>query len=138
MRILLRLAELQGAARFIDVTQAHIDGCIYTGDAILRFAETLADQGGQVSVPTSTNVISVDRRRWREQHVPEEWAGKARRLGDAYLRMGAQPTFTCAPYEGPRPPAFGEHVAWAESNAIAFDVGGRITFDDDDHTTEGA
>jgi cis-L-3-hydroxyproline dehydratase len=120
MRILLRLAELQGAARFIDVTQAHIDGCIYTGDAILRFAETLADQGGQVSVPTSTNVISVDRRRWREQHVPEEWAGKARRLGDAYLRMGAQPTFTCAPYEGPRPPAFGEHVAWAESNAIAY------------------
>lgn len=98
MRILLRLAEVQGAARFIDVTQAHIDGCIYTGDAILRFAETLAERGGRVSVPTTTNVISVDRRRWREQHVPQEWADKAHRLADAYLQMGAQPTFTCAPY----------------------------------------
>ncbi len=120
MRILLRLAELQRAPRFIDITRAHIDGCIYTGDAIIRFAEILADQGGQVAVPTSTNVISVDRRRWREQRVPAEWAEKAGRLADAYLRMGATPTFTCAPYELAGPPAIGEQIAWAESNAIAY------------------
>jgi predicted aconitase len=120
MRILLRLAELQDAKRFIDITRAHVDGCIYTGEATVRFAETLAEQGGRVAVPTSTNVISIDQRRWREQGVPKQWADDARRLAEAYLRMGATPTFTCAPYDAPGAPELGEHVAWAESNAIAF------------------
>ena len=48
MKILVRLAEIQRAERFIDVTQAHIDGCIYTGPAIVRFAERLAETGDQV------------------------------------------------------------------------------------------
>ena len=30
MHIVLRMAELQGARSLVDVTQAHIDGCIYT------------------------------------------------------------------------------------------------------------
>ena len=32
----------------------------------------------------------------------------------------AGPTWTCAPYQLPDRPGFGEHVAWAESNAIVF------------------
>jgi hypothetical protein len=39
---------------------------------------------------------------------------------DAYVGMGCEPTWTCAPYQLPRRPAFGEHIAWAESNAIVF------------------
>ena len=40
---------------------------------------------------------------------------------ETYVELGAKPTFTCAPYQlaGSRP-GFGEHVAWAESNAIVF------------------
>jgi hypothetical protein len=34
--------------------------------------------------------------------------------------MGCRPTWTCAPYQLPVRPALGEHVAWAESNAIVF------------------
>jgi predicted aconitase len=34
--------------------------------------------------------------------------------------MGCRPTWTCAPYQLPERPAFGTHVAWAESNAIVF------------------
>jgi hypothetical protein len=34
--------------------------------------------------------------------------------------MGCRPTWTCAPYQLPNRPSFGEHVAWAESNAIVF------------------
>lgn len=120
MDILVRLAALQHAERFIDITRAHIDGCIYTGTAVLRFAELLAGMGGEFAVPTTTNVISVDRRRWREQGIPADWAGNASRLADAYLRLGAAPTYTCAPYQGLDPPQVGEHIAWAESNAIAF------------------
>ena len=32
----------------------------------------------------------------------------------------ASPTWTCAPYQLEQRPSFGEHVAWAESNAIVF------------------
>src|SRR6266545_4804210 len=39
---------------------------------------------------------------------------------DAYVAMGCRETWTCAPYQLPVRPAFGEHVAWAESNAIVF------------------
>lgn len=120
MRVVLRMAEVQGAPHLIDITRAHIDGCHYMGEASLRFAETLAERGGRVAVPTSMNVISLDRARWREQGVEESWAVPADRVAQAYVRMGARPTFTCAPYQTLDPPAFGEHIAWAESNAIAF------------------
>ena len=48
MRIVLRMAGLLGADRLIDVSQAHIDGCIYTGPGGLRFAERLCELGAQV------------------------------------------------------------------------------------------
>ncbi|MGE5702551.1 MAG: aconitase X catalytic domain-containing protein [Clostridia bacterium] len=120
MRILVRMAELQGARRFIDIKHAHIDGCIYTGEASLTFAETLADQGGLVFVPTTMNAISIDRRRWKDQGVDPGFADKADQLASAYERMGAKPTFTCTPYYLPDAPVFGDHIAWAESNAIVF------------------
>ncbi len=44
----------------------------------------------------------------------------ARRQMDAYVRMGCRPTWTCAPYQAGHRPGVGEHVAWGESNAIAF------------------
>jgi hypothetical protein len=120
MRILVRMAELQGAPCFLDIQKAHIDGCIYTGEASLRFAELLADLGGQVCVPTTMNAISIDQRRWRELGVDPDWAAMADRLAQAYVRMGAKPTFTCAPYQLPGSPVFGEQIAWAESNAVVF------------------
>jgi predicted aconitase len=39
---------------------------------------------------------------------------------NAYVAMGCEPTWTCAPYQLPERPGPGEHVAWAESNAIVF------------------
>ena len=39
---------------------------------------------------------------------------------ELYEAMGCRPTWTCAPYQLPERPAFGQHVAWAESNAIVF------------------
>lgn len=120
MRILVRMTPLYGADRLLPITRAHIDGCIYEGDAGLEFAERLARLGGQVRVPTSLNVISLDRARWRQLNTPGAFAAKARRLGQAYVSMGAAPTFTCAPYQTSAAPVFGEQIAWAESNAVAF------------------
>ena len=114
------MAPLYGASSLLSITRAHIDGVILTGSAGLEFAERLADLGGQVSVPTSLNVMSMDRQRSRELRLDADFAAKAHRLGAAYLRMGARPTFTCAPYQTENAPTFGEQIAWSESNAVAF------------------
>src|SRR5690606_8762024 len=58
MRILCAMAANQGATRLIDVTRAHIDGCIYASPANLVFAERMADLGARVRVPTTMNAIS--------------------------------------------------------------------------------
>ncbi|WP_457265916.1 cis-3-hydroxy-L-proline dehydratase [Pseudomonas sp. P5_C3] len=120
MQIVLRMAELQGADHLVDVTQAHIDGCIYTGPASLRFAEQLVQWGAKVRVPTTLNSISVDQRRWRELGIDPALGEPASALGDAYMAMGAQLSFTCAPYLLDTAPKAGEQIVWAESNAVVY------------------
>ncbi|KAF3063149.1 Uncharacterized protein CFAM422_010499 [Trichoderma lentiforme] len=120
MRIILRMAAMEGACKLIDVTQVHIDGCVYTGPGSLSFAERLRDWGGKVSVPTTLNSISVDQRRWRAQGVASTFGEAAEKLATAYTDMGALPTFTCAPYLLPSAPKQGDQVAWAESNAVVY------------------
>ncbi|KAL2107476.1 hypothetical protein VUR80DRAFT_5159 [Thermomyces stellatus] len=120
MRIILRMAYLQGVRQLMDVTQVHIDGCVYTGPGSLAFAERLRDWGGKVSVPTTLNSISVDQRRWRAQGIDYTFGEAAERLAAAYTGMGAHPTFTCAPYLLNSAPKYGEQVAWAESNAVVY------------------
>ncbi|MFF2323020.1 aconitase X [Agrobacterium sp. NPDC058088] len=120
MRIIVAMAAQQGASTLVDVTQGHIDGCIYASPANLTFAEKMADMGGNVRVPTTMNAISVDKANWRAQGVPEDFGDPAARLADAYVRMGCRPTFTCSPYLLDSAPSAGESIGWAESNAVIF------------------
>ena len=120
MQIVLRMAHLQGATQLVDITQAHIDGCIYTGPASLRFAQQLVAWGAKVRVPTTLNSISVDQRRWRELGIDPALGVPASDLGDAYMAMGAQLSFTCAPYLLDSAPKAGEQIVWAESNAVVY------------------
>jgi predicted aconitase/predicted aconitase with swiveling domain len=120
MRIVVDMAAQQGAARLVDVAQVHIDGCIYASPANLAFAQRMADLGGIVRVPTTTNAISVDREHWRGQGVAPAFGEPAARLADAYVRMGCAPSYTCAPYLLDSAPGLGDVVAWAESNAVIY------------------
>ena len=120
MQIVLRMAQIQGATQLVDITQAHIDGCIYTGPASLRFAQQLVAWGAKVRVPTTLNSISVDQRRWRELGIDPALGVPASALGDAYMAMGAQLSFTCAPYLLDSAPKAGEQIVWAESNAVVY------------------
>ena len=120
MQIVLRRAHLHGATQLVDITQAHIDGCIYTGPASLRFAQQLVAWGAKVRVPTTLNSISVDQRRWRELGIDPALGVPASDLGDAYMAMGAQLSFTCAPYLLDSAPKAGEQIVWAESNAVVY------------------
>jgi predicted aconitase with swiveling domain len=118
MKVILRMAQLQDANQLIDITRAHIDGCVYTGHGSLRFAQQLRDWGGWVTVPTTLNAISVDR--WRARGIDPAFGEPASQLGNAYVEMGAHPTFTCAPYLLDSVPQIGEQIVWAESNAIIY------------------
>ena len=120
MRVIVKLAELAGAAELISIASAHIDGCLFHGYAGLDFAERLVRGGAAVRVPTTLNVSSLDLLHPDRYRGDPETARAARRLMDAYVAMGCRETWTCAPYQLPVRPAFGEHVAWAESNAIVF------------------
>jgi predicted aconitase/predicted aconitase with swiveling domain len=120
MRIIVAMAAQQGASALVDVTQGHIDGCIYASPANLTFAEKMAEMGASVRVPTTMNAISVDKANWRAQGVPEDFGDPAARLADAYVRMGCRPTFTCSPYLLDSAPQAGDMIAWAESNAVIF------------------
>lgn len=120
MQIVVRVAELQGASELIDVEQAHIDACVYNGPSSLQFAQKLASLNGQVKIPTTLNSLSVDKRRWKEQGVDDNFGTPASELGDAFLAIGARPSYTCAPYLLDTAPAFGQQIVWAESNAVTY------------------
>src|SRR5437667_3210633 len=96
MSIVVKMADVYGAAELMDISQAHIDSTIYLGDATLEFAERLASLGARVAVPTSLNVSGVDECGGKEWAVSAEWAAKAARQMLAYERMGAVPTWTGA------------------------------------------
>ncbi|WP_026851346.1 aconitase X [Glaciibacter superstes] len=120
MRLIVALAKVSQAPRLIDVESAHIDGCLYHGQAGLDFAEKLAELGASVSVPTTLNVSSLDLMHPGLVRLDPDETAAAKRLMDAYVAMGARATWTCAPYQLADRPAFGTDVAWAESNAIVF------------------
>jgi predicted aconitase len=120
MQILLAFAEALGAPALLDITRAHIDGCLYHGQASLDFVERLVSTGGRVRVPTSLNVGAVDLIHPELVQLSARDRNPAVRLMKAHEELGCQPSFTCAPYQTAFRPVFGEQIAWGESNAIVF------------------
>ncbi|KAB8233069.1 uncharacterized protein BDW43DRAFT_319835 [Aspergillus alliaceus] len=120
LQIIISFAVIQGARSLLDVSQAHIDACIYTGPASLRFAQKFQSMGAKFTLPTTLNSISIDQRRWKELNVDPTLASQAGTLANVYLSMGAQPSFTCAPYTLEDAPKAGEDIGWSESNAVVF------------------
>ncbi|HEX2766869.1 MAG TPA: aconitase X catalytic domain-containing protein [Candidatus Limnocylindria bacterium] len=121
MRLVVRAAEVTGARRLVDIVGAHVDSCLYHGEASIDFVERLARGGTRVSVPTTLNVGAVDLLHPELVHDDPERKERGRWLMDRYRALGARPTYTCAPYQlDVARPAPGEQVAWGESNAIAF------------------
>ncbi len=120
MRVLVRLGQAMGAEHLIDISGAHIDSCLHHGQAGLDFAERLVEGGAQVCVPTTLNVSSLDLLHPELYRGDPATAADARRLMQCYEDLGCVPTWTCAPYQRADRPGFGDHVAWAESNAIVF------------------
>src|SRR5437762_1402805 len=121
MQILLALGGISEAKRLVPITSAHVSGASYKmiGDPGLEFLEDFA-RDARVAVPTTVNPLGTDLAQWKELGIPPDLAGKQARIGRAYATMGFRPSFSCTPYLIGVRPGLGEHVAWAESNAVCF------------------
>ena len=121
MRILTTLGDVYGADRLIPIASAHVSGVSLKtlGEPGLAFLEEFAATA-KVRVRTTVNPMGMDLDRAREMGVPEAFAAAQTRIRDAYLRIGAEPTFSCTPYLVGNRPNLGDHLAWAESSAVVF------------------
>lgn len=118
--LVVRFAQAVGAERLLPCASAHVDGCLYHGQASLDFVERFVALGGRVKIPTTLNVGSVDIIH-PELFIGDPALGAAgKRLMEAHVELGCTPSFTCAPYQTLLRPRFGDQLAWAESNAIVF------------------
>ena len=120
MRIVVRMAGILGASDLVAVASSHIDGCLYHGDGGVEFAERLVELGGRVAVPATLNVGALDLLHPGRVRAGDRRREMALRQMRAYQALGCTPTWTCAPYQAGHRPAAGQHVAWGESNAVAF------------------
>lgn len=120
MRIVAESARLLGAPRLIPVASAHIDGALYHGDSGTLFAERLVERGAKVAVRSTLNVGALDLTGCARVRLEEPERSMARRMMEAYRRLGCEQSWTCAPYQAGHRPAKGTDVAWGESNAVVF------------------
>ncbi len=120
LRIVAETGRVFGAERLIPITSAHIDGCLYHGDSGVEFAERLVAGGGRVRVPSTLNVGALDLLNPKRVRAEPRRREMALRLMRAYEALGCRPSWTCAPYQAGHRPEAGAHVAWGESNAVAF------------------
>ncbi len=121
MELLVALGRIFGAEDLVTIGSAQLAGVSYKniGEAGLVWLQDVA-RHSVVSVPSMLNPAGMDPNRWEEMGVPEAFAVKQRAIIRAYSRMGVELTCTCTPYLIGHAPAYGEHVAWSESNAVSY------------------
>jgi predicted aconitase len=122
MELVVQAARILRAERLIPVTYAHIDACFYAGQAHIDFARFMLDNRVQFSIPAWTNnsVVSGTHPEVYAGNPDTEMIEGARQLMQLYTALGCKPTWTCAPYQIPGGPKFGEHVVVGESNAVTY------------------
>lgn len=122
MEIVFALGQIYSAKCLIPITSAQISGVSYKnlGSAGLEFLQEWSESGAQVSVPSTLNPAGMDLDRWQELGFHQDFAEKQKKVISAYQRFGIPPVCSCTPYLFGNLPRFGDHIAWAESSAVAF------------------
>jgi len=122
MEIVVALGQIYGAADLVPVASVQVSGVSYKnlGDAGLAFLEEWAARGARARVPATLNPAGMDLVSWRALGFPDAFARQQQAVIAAYTALGVTPTCTCTPYLVGHVPAFGQHVAWAESSAVSY------------------
>ena len=122
MEIVVALGTIYGAADLVPVASAQVSGVSYKnlGDAGLALLEEWAAQEARTRVPATLNPAGMDLVAWRRLGFSAEFARRQEAVVAAYVALGVTPTCTCTPYLVGYVPAFGQHLAWAESSAVSY------------------
>lgn len=122
MEIVVALGRIYEAARLTPVASVQVSGVSYKnlGEAGLAFLEAWAAQGARARVPATLNPAGTDLASWRDLGFSEGFARRQQAVIAAYVALGVTPTCTCTPYLVGHVPAFGQHIAWAESSAVSY------------------
>lgn len=120
MQLVERAAKVMGATELVPVTFAHIDACFYAGRAHVDFARFMLEAGAKFKLPAWTNngLVSLADENIRDPKT--EMARGAKELMQLYAELGCRTVWTCAPYQLPGGPGFGDHIVVGESNAVSF------------------
>lgn len=122
MEILVTLGEVFGAKKLERVASTHISGISYKniGNPGLNFLVEWANNGAITRVPSTINPAGMDIERWKYFGVDQIFAEKQIGIVNAFKKMNTMKSLTCTPYLIGNTPQIGEHIAWAESSAVAF------------------
>jgi predicted aconitase len=122
MELVVQAGRILNAPHLIPVTYAHIDACFYNGQAHVDFARFMLQHGASFPIPAWTNngVVSATHPHLYEGNPDREMIEGAQELMSLYAALGCKPTWTCAPYQIPGGPKFGEHIVVGESNAVTY------------------
>jgi predicted aconitase len=122
MELVVQAARILNAPHLVPVTYAHIDACFYAGQAHVDFAQFMLDHSVTFPIPVWSNnsVVSATHPHLYDGNPDTEMIEGARKLMQLYVQLGCKPTWTCAPYQIPGGPKFGEHIVVGESNAVTY------------------
>lgn len=121
METIVAAAKIDQVDKLVDISFAHIDACFYNGRAHLDFVNYMLDHDATLAVPAWTNngLVSLNDLSVRDPLASREM-DEARQLMQAYVKLGCNPVWTCAPYQLPDRPELGAHIVGSESNAVSF------------------
>jgi len=118
LELLVAIGDAYDAEKMIPVSRAHAASSGQEGD--LYFVELLAKGGARCKVPTSTNPVYDLEFFDKMFSVPKFEGGVARKVMEAYEKVGAILSWSCIPYMAENIPLYGETVAFSESSATPY------------------
>jgi len=118
LELLVAIGDAYDAEKMIPISRAHAASSGQEGD--LYFVELLANGGARCKVPTSTNPVYDIEYFDKLFDVPKDEGEVARRVMDAYKRVGAILSWSCVPYLAENIPLYDETVAFSESSATPY------------------
>jgi len=113
-----KLAQSQNVDKLVAVSHAHLVGSYWSGNSQIELLLKLVQLQGCFSIRTTTSASSACMKLTGVSAEPQR--ARAEQVAQLLVQLGAEPTFTCAPYHLAIAPSQGDCIAWAESNAVVY------------------
>jgi predicted aconitase len=122
MKILCALGDFFHAERLIKIESAHVSGVSYKtgGDALIEVLENFVKSEPETEVVSTLNPSGMDRLKWKEMSIEDDFAAKQNQIIKMYQSMGILDLCSCIPYELGNVAKIDDHISFSESSAVTF------------------